>query len=269
MTPGMTDVLVETDGPVMTVTLNRPHRRNAVTPETAAVLHAAFLAFEDSEAAVAVLTGAGGAFCAGFDLKEAGAVGDDWRARHAVETPEDLTDAALAPMGPTRLRLTKPVIAAVEGPAVAGGMELALWCDLRVMAADAYFGVFCRRWGVPLIDGGAIRLPRIVGQGRALDLILTGRRVDADEALAIGLADRITAPGGALARAKALAAEIARFPRACLRADRGVALDQWSLDRPEAFAREWRSAEAFDAEGREGAARFAEGRGRGGDFTDI
>lgn len=267
-------VLSATEGPVTTVTLNRPDRRNAVDPETAAALHAAFLAFEASDAAVAVLAGAPlpdgrGCFCAGFDLTAAPRIGPDWHAVHALNAPEDLTDGKIGPMGPTRLRLSKPVIAAVEGPAVAGGMELALWCDLRVMAADAFFGVYCRRWGVPLIDGGAIRLPRTVGQGRALDLILTGRRVDADEALAIGLADRVTPPGGALARAQALAAEISRFPQACLRADRGVALDQWALPPGAAFAREWRSSAAVPAEGATGAARFAAGKGRGGDFDDI
>jgi enoyl-CoA hydratase len=260
---------VETEGAVTTIALDRPERRNAVDPETAAALHRAVLDFEASEAAAAVLTGAGGVFCAGFDLTRAGTIGEDWFDRHAVRAGEDLSDGAPGPMGPTRLRLSKPVIAAVEGPAVAGGLELALWCDLRVMARDAYFGVYCRRWGVPLIDGGAIRLPRIVGQGRALDMILTGRKVEAEEALAWGLADRLAEPGGALAAAQALAAELARFPQACLRADRGVALDQWGLDRAEAFAREWRSAEAFRAEGVSGAARFAAGRGRGGDFGDI
>ncbi|MGM0584978.1 MAG: crotonase/enoyl-CoA hydratase family protein [Pseudomonadota bacterium] len=262
-------VRVETEGEVRVVTIDRPERRNAVNPETAAELHRAFLDFEASDSPVAALTGAGGAFCAGFDLTRAAGIDEDWFARHAIRAPQDLTDDALGPMGPTRLRLTKPVIAAVEGPAVAGGMELALWCDLRVMAADAIFGVYCRRWGVPLIDGGAIRLPRIVGQGRALDLILTGRPVEADEAKAIGLADRVAPPGGALERAVALARELARFPQMCLRADRGVALDQWDLPRPEAFAREWRSAEAFRAEGAKGAARFASGKGRGGTFEDI
>jgi enoyl-CoA hydratase len=263
------NVRTETDGEVRVVVIDRPERRNAVDPATAAALHRAFRDFEASDASVAVLTGAGGVFCAGFDLTAAGDIGEDWHARHAVTTEAELADDALGPMGPTRLRLSKPVIAAVEGPAVAGGLELALWCDLRVVASDAFFGVYCRRWGVPLIDGGAIRLPRIVGQGRALDMILTGRRVDADEALAWGLADRVAPPGEALAQAKALAAELARFPQMCMRADRGVALDQWSLPRAAAFAREWGSAEAFRAEGVRGAARFAAGKGRGGDFEDI
>lgn len=263
-------VIVRDEGPVRIVTINRPAARNAVDPETATALYEAFLAFEASEAAVAALTGAGGAFCAGFDLKRAaGGVGPGWFEAHAIRTAEDLDQPKPGPMGPTRLRLSKPVIAAVEGPAVAGGMELALWCDLRVMAEDAFMGVFCRRWGVPLIDGGAIRLPRIVGQGRALDLILTGREIGAQEAKDWGLADRLAPPGGALDAAKALAAEIARFPSGCMRADRGVALDQWSLPHCAAFAREWRSAGAFEAEGAAGAARFSAGKGRGGDFSDI
>ncbi|MEM6744995.1 MAG: crotonase/enoyl-CoA hydratase family protein [Pseudomonadota bacterium] len=260
---------METRGPVRIVALDRPERRNAVDPETATALHRAFLDFEDSEASVAVLTGRGGAFCAGFDLTRAGDVGADWAERLAVRSADDLQDGAPGPMGPTRLRLSKPVIAAVEGPAVAGGLELALWCDLRVAAEDAFFGVYCRRWGVPLIDGGAIRLPRVVGQGRALDMILTGRRVEAAEALSWGLADRLAPPGGALAAALALAEEISRFPQGCLRADRGVALDQWALPRGAAFAREWESLAAFEAEGVRGAARFAGGKGRGGDFGDI
>ena len=172
-------------------------------------------------------------------------------------------------MGPTRLRLSKPVIAAISGPAVAGGMELALWCDLRVMEESAYMGVYCRRWGVPLIDGGTVRLPRIVGQGRALDLILTGRKVEATEALAIGLANRICADGMALETALELAREIARFPQACMKADRRSALTQWSLDEAGALVNEWSSAETFRSEGATGAARFSEGKGRGGDFGEI
>lgn len=263
-------VRIEDEGPVRIVTIARSAARNAVDPETATTLYQAFLAFEESPASVAVLTGAGDAFCAGFDLKRAaGGVGPDWFETHAIRGPEDLDQPKPGPMGPTRLRLSKPVIAAVEGPAVAGGMELALWCDLRVMAESAFMGVFCRRWGVPLIDGGAIRLPRIVGQGRALDLILTGREIGATEAKDWGLADRLAPTGGALDAAKGLAAEIARFPQACMRADRGVASDQWSLPHGAAFAREWRSAGAFQAEGAAGAARFSAGKGRGGDFSDI
>lgn len=265
-------IAVSIDGPLCIVTIDRAAARNAVNPEMAAALFDAFLAFDaDDDARVAILTGAGGAFCAGFDLtRAAGGMDEDWFDRHAIRAASDLDKPRPGPMGPTRLRLSKPVIAAIEGPAVAGGMELALWCDLRVMAETAYMGVYCRRWGVPLIDGGAIRLPRIVGQGRALDLILTGRRVDAAEAHSMGLADRIAPAGGALEAARALAEEIARFPQICMRSDRAVTLDQWALPGAEAFVHEWRvSADAFRQEGAAGAARFAGGRGRGGSFSDI
>ena len=262
---------IERTGDILIVAINRPERRNAVDPETAAALHGAFLDFEASEARVAVLTGRGGAFCAGFDLTRAASdVGEAWFERHAINSPDDVNGQNPGPMGPTRLRLTKPVIAAVEGPAVAGGMELALWCDLRVVAESGFFGVYCRRWGVPLIDGGAIRLPRIVGQGRALDLILTGRKVDAEEALAIGLADRCVADGAALSAALSLAEDIARFPQQCMRADRALALDQWELPAAAALAQEWAAGEpAFRNEGAAGAARFSGGKGRGGSFSDI
>ncbi|MEM7525831.1 MAG: crotonase/enoyl-CoA hydratase family protein [Pseudomonadota bacterium] len=259
------------DGDVTIVAINRPEARNAVDPETATALYDAFRAFEaDPSARAAILTGSDTAFCAGFDLKRAASsIDESWFVDHAIETPADMADDRAGPMGPTRLRLSKPVIAAVEGPAVAGGMELALWCDLRVMASDAFMGVYCRRWGVPLIDGGAIRLPRIVGQGRALDLILTGRKVEAEEAARIGLADRIAPPGEAMATALTLAHDIARFPQACMRADRSVAHDQWSLPFDAAFAREWRSAATFREEGVSGAARFSGGKGRSGAFDDI
>lgn len=267
----METVLTRNDGPVRIISINRPAARNAVNPETATALYEAMLAFEaDQTASVAVLTGTDGAFCAGFDLKHAaGGVEEAWFRRHAIASAEDLDVAKPGPMGPTRLQLSKPVIAAIEGPAVAGGMELALWCDLRVVASTAFMGVYCRRWGVPLIDGGAIRLPRIVGQGRALDLILTGRRVDPDEALQIGLADRIAPQGEAVDVATGLAQDIARFPQSCMRADRSVALDQWSLPRGMAFAQEWRSADAFRTEGQTGAAAFESGKGRGGRFDDL
>ena len=202
-------VRIENDGAVRTVIIDRPHCRNAVDPDTADALRRAFADFEaDDSAAVAILTGAGGHFCAGFDLKAVGSGNDRYE-------PE-----GVGPMGPSRMLLSKPVIAAVEGYAVAGGLELALWCDMRVASESAVFGVFCRRWGVPLIDGGTVRLPRIVGQGRALDMILTGRPVEAAEALAIGLANRVVPEGGALAAALALATEIARFPALCMRTDR-------------------------------------------------
>src|SRR4051795_10077855 len=241
-------VRVERDGPVTTVVLDRPDVRNAVDGRTARALADAFRAFDADDAQhVAVLYGAGGTFCAGADLK-------------AVGTPEgnQVDEDGDGPMGPTRLRLGdtggegggggrmgpprrglgKPVIAAIEGYAVAGGLELALWCDLRVAATDATVGVFCRRWGVPLIDGGTIRLPRLIGHSRALDLILTGRAVGADEALAIGLANRVVAPGTARDAAVALAAEIARFPQTCMRLDRRSSYEQWSLDEHDALMRE-------------------------------
>jgi enoyl-CoA hydratase len=252
-------VLIGSEGPVVTITIDRPQRRNAVDAATAQGLRDAFDAFEADEAAqVAVLTGAGGHFCAGFDLKAFADAGGDY---------DPLGEG---PMGPTRRLLAKPVLAAVEGYAVAGGMELALWCDLRIASATATFGIFCRRWGVPLIDGGTVRLPRIVGQGRALDLILTGRPVGPEEALAIGLANRIVPAGEALAAAQALAAEIARFPALCMRADRASAYA--GLDAPlrQALEAEAIAGAAPLAHGaRAGAARFADGRGRAGDFDEI
>jgi enoyl-CoA hydratase len=253
-------VHVTAEGPVTIVAIDRPDVRNAVDPETAEALGAAFRAFADDDgAAVAVLTGAGGTFCAGADL-------------HAVSAgaATEMLARADGPMGPTHLALDKPVIAAVEGYAVAGGLELALWCDLRVAAEDAVFGVFCRRWGVPLVDGGSVRLPRLVGQGRAMDMILTGRPVGAEEAERIGLVDRVVAPGGALPAAIALAAEIAAFPQACMRADRRSALAQWSLDVDVALAREREGGVAVVRSGEtvEGAARFAGGAGRHGGFGD-
>ncbi|MDT4893121.1 MAG: enoyl-CoA hydratase [Pseudonocardiales bacterium] len=237
---------------VWTVVLDRPEHRNAVNGETATALAEAFAEFDaDDSASVAVLWGAGGTFCAGADL-------------HEMSNPlnDDVTDTG--PMGPSRLALGKPVIAAVSGYAVAGGLELALWCDLRVVEQDAVLGVFCRRWGVPLIDGGTVRLPRIVGLGRALDLILTGRPVDAGEAHAIGLADRVVAPGEARSAAESLAAEIARFPQACVRSDRRSVYDGFGLDERAALAQEFATGRAVLAGALQGAARFAAGEGRGG-----
>ena len=253
-------VRTTTEGPVATVVLNRPHCRNAVDGPTAAALRAAFEAFEADDAlAVAVLTGAGGHFCAGADLV---ALGDPARAN--VITPDG---RGHGPMGPTRMAFAKPVIAAVEGHAVAGGLELALMCDLRVAARGATFGVFCRRFGVPLIDGGTVRLPRLIGMGRALDLILTGRPVDADEALAMGLANRVVADGEALPAAQALARQIAAFPQRCLRADRTSAFAQWDLPMAEALRREGAGGyPVVEAEAQAGAARFAAGAGRHGRF---
>jgi enoyl-CoA hydratase len=252
-------VRVERAGPVVTVILDRPEVRNAVDRPTAEALADAFRAFDaDDSAAVAVLWGAGGTFCAGADLKSFAA--SDNRGNRVAPDGD-------GPMGPTRMVLSKPVIAAVAGHAVAGGLELALWCDLRVVEEDAVLGVFCRRWGVPLIDGGTVRLPRVVGLGRALDLILTGRPVDATEAYRIGLADRVVPRAGARAAAEALAAEIARFPRECLRNDRMSAYE--SLGRPidEALTIEYRHGMASLAAGaRDGAARFTAGEGRHGAF---
>lgn len=252
-------VRVERDGPVYTVVLSRPERRNAVDRSTADALEAAFRSFdEDEEARVAVLYGDGGTFCAGADLK---AVADGDPNRLEVDGP--------GPMGPTRMVLGKPVIAAIEGYAVAGGLELALWCDLRVAADDAILGVFCRRWGVPLIDGGTVRLPRIVGHGRAMDLILTGRPVPADEALSMGLVSRTVPAGSSRAAAEALARDLARFPQACLRSDRQSLLGQWGQPLDTAMGREFDLGLAsLRAEGVDGAARFRDGAGRGGSFDD-
>ena len=258
-------VLVERDGPVTTVVINRPERRNAVDPETADLLEQAFAAFNaDPDAAVAVLTGADGNFCAGYDLKYVSEHGT------GQERDEGRDPAGRGPMGPSRMLLDKPVIAAVEGFAVAGGIELALWCDLRVASETAQFGVFCRRWGVPLIDGGTVRLPRLIGMSRALDLILTGRPVGAEEALSFGLANRVVPVGQARAAAQALAAEIARFPQVCMRADRLSAYTQWDYPLAAALQNEGLRGEVpLRQEARAGATRFAGGKGRGGDFGSI
>ncbi len=250
---------VERQGFVTTVILNRPEASNAVDRETAAALADAFRAFEaDPLARVAVLTGAGGQFCAGADLK-AFAAGMGNR----VEAQGD------GPMGPTRQALAKPVIAAIAGYAVAGGLELALWCDLRVMEEDATLGVFCRRWGVPLIDGGTVRLPRLIGLSRALDLILTGRPVGAAEALAMGLANRIAPTGRARAVAEALAGEISQFPNACMLNDRRSAYEQADLSLLDALANEFRlGMDSLAVGADEGARRFAEGAGRHGQFAE-
>ncbi|MER7176728.1 crotonase/enoyl-CoA hydratase family protein [Streptomyces mesophilus] len=249
-------VRIERTGPVTTVVLARPEARNAVDGPTAALLAEAFRAFEaDESARVAVLWGEGGTFCAGADLKAIG-----------TERGNQVTEDGDGPMGPTRMRLSKPVIAAIAGHAVAGGLELALWCDLRIAEEDAVFGVFCRRWGVPLIDGGTVRLPRIVGTGRAMDMILTGRPVPATEAYAMGLANRVVPTGGSRAAAEQLAVELAAFPQACLRADRASVLDQEGQDEHTALARELRHGSTALLESLEGAARFTAGAGRHGAF---
>ncbi|HEX5861990.1 MAG TPA: crotonase/enoyl-CoA hydratase family protein [Nocardioides sp.] len=248
-------VRVDTEGPVTTVVLDRPGARNAVDRQTAAALAEAFREFDaDDTQAVAVLWGAGGTFCAGADLKAMD---------NRVERDGD------GPMGPTRMRLRKPVIAAIEGHAVAGGLELALWCDLRVAASDAVLGVFCRRWGVPLIDGGTVRLPRLIGTSRAMDLILTGRPVEAAEAAAIGLVNRVVPPGSTRVRAEVLAHQLAELPQRCLRNDRLSVLDQEGRPEAQAMAAELRFGEDSLADAAEGAARFAAGAGRhGADATD-
>ncbi len=267
----MTDLVIERNGPVTTFIRTRSAARNAMDPRGAEALCDALLAFDaDESASVGVLWGAGGAFCAGFDLKVAAEGAEGAVAGGALDIPDGDADWPRGPMGPTRLMLSKPVIAAIAGPAVAGGMEIALWCDLRVMEEDAYMGVYCRRWGVPLIDGGTVRLPRLVGQGRALDLVLTGRKVEAEEALRIGLADRVVPKGQSREAAEALAREIARFPQGCMRSDRASAYAQWDFDLNGALRNEWRKSSGFVlSEGAAGAARFAAGKGRGGDFGSI
>jgi enoyl-CoA hydratase len=253
----------EVEGPVLVVTIDRPAVRNAIDRATATALAAVFREFDATDTlSVAVLTGAGGVFCAGADLK-ALAEGGGRGTR--------LTEGGDGPLGPTRLAVAKPVIAAVEGWAVAGGLELALWCDLRVAATDATFGVFCRRWGVPLVDGGTIRLPRLIGHSHALDLILTGRGVSGTEAQAMGLANRLTPPGEALAHAVALAKELAAHPQGCLRSDRQSAYEQWDLPFDQALANETRRGLDVIASGetRDGARRFAGGAGRHGAPTSL
>lgn len=255
----MADVRIERDGDVMIVVLNRPERRNAVDGPMATELVAAFRDFESSDAAVAVLAGEGPSFCGGADLAAVG-----------TERSNELTEDGDGPMGPTRLDLGKPVIAAIGGYAVAGGLELALWCDLRVADEDAVLGVFCRRWGVPLIDGGTVRLPRLIGHSRAMDLILTGRSVDAAEALSFGLVNRVVPAGQARSAAVELAHRIARMPQTCLRGDRNSARAQWGDDEATAMGREFEiGMTSLRADGIAGAARFAAGRGRSGTFEDI
>ena len=261
-------VRVEKDNAVWTVIHSRPEVRNAMDPDSAAALYEAFLAFDsDDSARAAVFWGEGGAFCAGWDLKHASALSGA-EALDPFEFPEE-GEPPMAAMGPSRLDLSKPVIAAVAGPAVAGGMELAIWADIRVMEESAFMGVYCRRWGIPLIDGGTARLPRLVGEGRAMDLILTGRRVNADEALAIGLCEYLVPEGEARQRAEALAHDIARFPQSCMRADRRSVRAQHGLNLRDALRQEWHGSKTEVTKGIEGAARFASGKGRGGDFNDI
>lgn len=254
-------VRVEKDDHVTTVIMNRAEVRNAVDHATALELHKAFSEFEaDPDAYVGVLCGDNGTFCAGYDLKSVAS-------GQGVGRYDPEGDG---PMGPSRMLLSKPVVAAIDGYAVAGGLELALWCDLRVMDEDAQVGVFCRRWGVPLIDGGTVRLPRLIGMGHALDLILTGRAVGAKEALAMGLCNRIAPKGKVREEAQKLAHEIACFPQLCMKTDRMSAYQQWDLDLVEALKNEGREGlKPLQAEARSGAARFAAGKGRGGSFEDL
>jgi enoyl-CoA hydratase len=258
----MSKVSVERRGRTTIVTICRVAARNAVDGETAALLADAFRDFDgDPDSDVAVLQGQGGHFCAGADLK---AVASGTGANRMSPDGD-------GPMGPSRMRLAKPVIAAVAGHAVAGGLELACWCDLRVAERTAVFGVYCRRWGVPLIDGGTLRLPRLIGHSRAMDMILTGRAVGAEEAFTMGLVNRLAEPGEALSRALALADELTQFPQNCLRSDRASVCEQWGMSESDALANEyWRGLEVVGSrETVRGAARFAAGRGRHGDFGDI
>ena len=268
-------VRIERRDRVLTVIHSRVEVRNAVDPDHADALYDAFAAFDTDDAAdVAVFWGEGGAFCAGADLKSLAARGiatpENISTHKPLDFPKDGNPVPRGPMGPSRLRLSKPVIAAIEGPAVAGGMELALWADCRIMAEGAYMGAYNRRWGVPLTDGGTVRLPRLVGEGRALELIMTGRKVDADECLRIGLCEMVVPKGQARQAAEDMAHEIARFPQASLRADRRSVYLQHGLSERAALEREWDNCTGtFKAEGAAGVARFAKGSGRHGDFGDL
>ena len=268
-------VRIDKSGHVWTIVHDRPEARNAMDPESADALTRAFLEFDADDAArVAVLYGEGGAFCAGWDLKYVSTLNQSYPLGELDIPPAGPRgnggEIPRGPLGPSRLELDKPVIAAVAGPAVAGGMELALWCDFRVMQEDAYFGVYCRRWGVPLIDGGTVRLPRIVGQGRALEIILTGRKVPAEECLRIGLCEYLVPNGEARAKAEELAHDIAAFPPVCVRADRRSAIKSRSLPIRDALIQEWYNGrEALVRDGAAGAARFKNGLGRHGDFSKI
>ncbi len=269
-------VSIEKSERVWTVIHNRPEARNAMDPQSADALQAAFLEFDASdEADVAVFYGEGGAFCAGWDLKYAASLEDtneipDFDFPATFDESDNGGAMARGPLGPSRLQLSKPVIGAIAGPAVAGGMELALWCDFRVMEESAYLGVYCRRWGIPLLDGGTVRLPRIVGRGRALEIAMTGRKVPADECLRIGLCERVVPNGTAREAAEELAHEIARFPQACVRADRASIYGQAGKSLWQAMRDEWvGGVDVVNKEGIAGARRFSAGAGRSGDFGNI
>ncbi len=269
LTGDIVNVQIEKDGAVRIVIINRPELRNAVDPDTATALYDAFIEFaEDPDAKVAVLYGAGGSFCSGFDLKALATDASGWLQQ--LHFGEDDRDPPLGPIGPSRLTLAKPVIAGISGAAVASGMELAIWCDLRVMETTAYMGVYSRRWGVPFLDGGTVRLPHLVGLGRALDLVLTGRKIGAEECLDIGLCSRVVDEGKALDAACELAREIARFPHRSVLADRRSVLAQQGHPLGEALEMEYRnSIGVLHSEAVTGAIRFAAGLGRKGDFDDI
>ncbi len=272
MASSSAQVRVETDGPVWTIINSRPEARNAVNPSASHELFDAFVDFDrDPDASVAVFWGEGGAFCAGWDLKHAASMSDDDQSIGGLSFDRQTDDGHVrGPMGPSRLNLSKPVIAAIAGPAVAGGMELAMWADMRVMEKTAYMGVYCRRWGVPLIDGGTVRLPRLVGEGRAMELILTGRQVMAEECERIGLCEQVVPDGESRSRAEALAHDIARFPQQCMRSDLASAKASSGLSVDEGLQNEFAiSAAMVRAEGISGARRFAEGAGRSGDFGSI
>jgi enoyl-CoA hydratase len=268
-------VRVEKNESVITIINDRPEARNAGDPQTATDLTRAFLEFDaDPTAKVAVFYGEGGSFCSGWDLKYAATLSEP--EKFQTEIVEGLAfrkeEAATprGPLGPSRLSLSKPVVGAIEGPAVAGGMELALWCDIRVMAETAYFGVYCRRWGIPLLDGGTVRLPRLVGTGRALEIILTGRKVPAEEALRIGLCEKVVGHGHARSAAEELARTIASFPQAAVKADRRNVYETYGLSVGNALRTEWKNGvSAHIEEGAAGAKRFSEGSGRHGSFESI
>ncbi len=267
-------VEIERDGDVWTVIHNRPEARNAMDPDSADALVAAFEEFDRSNAKVAVFYGEGGAFCAGWDLKYAATLADTEKFQKEIieglAFPVGSAPTPRGPLGPSRMELSKPVIGAIEGPAVAGGMELALWCDIRVMAETAYLGVYCRRWGIPLVDGGTVRLPRLVGQGKALEIALTGRKVPAEECYRIGLCERVVAPGQAKDAALEMAAEIARFPQAAVLADRRSIIESRGMTVREGMKLEWANGiDAHRKEGAAGAGRFRDGAGRHGDFSRI
>ena len=261
-------VKIKKNGSIWTVVLSRCQSKNAIDPETASELYKAFIAFEsDKIARVAVLWGEGGVFCSGWDLKYAATLSGTKALDQYDFSHEDVCQMGV--LGPTRLDLSKPVIAAVSGAAVAGGMELALWADIRVMEDTAFMGVYCRRWGIPLIDGGTVRLPRLIGEGRAMDLILTGRKVKAKEAMDIGLCEYLVRDGQALIKAEKLAEDIARFPQSCMRADRRSVRSQHHLKRWEAMNEEWKGSKSEVSKGIKGALAFVSGKGRGGDFSNL